>query len=398
MTRFLRILSLALLAFAAPALADPFGNIRPTDSSQPNLASTQGSGHYTTNHCLIAADGKGSIGDFGATCATSFGVQTSIASASTTDLGTLTTNSALVTGTTTITSFGSSASTSKAYWFVQFDGALTITYNASSLITPTGANITTAANGFALLYYRGSGNWTVLSYQPPATVITPPTMHSQTFTSSGTFTIPASATSTTPFRFSVFGGAGGGGSNSGGSGGGAGAGGSGCAAGYVLSGFTAGQNATITIGSGGTGSFYIANNGTNGTATTLAYNAHTVFNCGGGNGGTSGSCTNTCTGGAAGALTTDFTGLTTIDTISAGSATAGGIGAYAGGSEGLGGAGGSNPMGIGGVLNVCTAGGPAQTGANGVGFGAGGAGGCSSGGQSTGGNGTSGGVIISWVL
>jgi hypothetical protein len=40
-----------------------------------------------------------------------YGAQTSIASATTTDLGTITTHNALVTGTVTITSFGSSAST-----------------------------------------------------------------------------------------------------------------------------------------------------------------------------------------------------------------------------------------------------------------------------------------------
>ncbi len=396
--KFLRVALALLIALAVPAIAGPFGNIAPTNPALPNLASTQGATHYTINDCLVAADTKGSIGDFGATCATSFGAQSSIASASTTDLGTLTTNSALITGTTTITSLGSSASTSKPYWFVEFNGALTLTYNATSLITPTAANITTAANGFALMYYRGSGNWTVLFYQPPSTATTPPVLHSQTFTSSGTFTFPAGTTSTTPFRFTSIGAGAGGGSNSGSSGGGGGGGGGGAAAAFLVSGFTAGQNATITIGAGGPGSFNAANAGSNGTATTIVYAATTMISTGGGIGGTSGVCSNTCAGGAAGTVSNNFTGLTLIDTIASGNANPGSYGTYVGGSDGIGGAGGGNPMGPGAQPNFCTAGGPSQTGNNGAGYGGGGAGGCSSGGQSLGGNGSSGAVIVQWVL
>ncbi|MDX2074712.1 MAG: hypothetical protein SFX19_10190 [Alphaproteobacteria bacterium] len=89
-----------------------------------------------------------------------------IASATTTDLGTLTTNIATITGTTTITGLGSSASAANPLYFVRFTGALTLTHNATSLILPGAANITTVAGDSAIMLYLGSGNWKCLFYQP----------------------------------------------------------------------------------------------------------------------------------------------------------------------------------------------------------------------------------------
>lgn len=87
-----------------------------------------------------------------------------IASATTTDLGTLAGNMAEVTGTTTITSFGSSASTDRPLFYVRFTGALTLTHNGTSLILPGSANITTVAGDAGLFEYLGSGNWRCLGY------------------------------------------------------------------------------------------------------------------------------------------------------------------------------------------------------------------------------------------
>lgn len=87
-----------------------------------------------------------------------------IASATTTNLGSLSTNLAKITGTTTITSFGSGASTAAPIYFVTFAGILQLTYNGTSMILPTAANITTAAGDFAIALYLGSGNWQVLAY------------------------------------------------------------------------------------------------------------------------------------------------------------------------------------------------------------------------------------------
>lgn len=61
-----------------------------------------------------------------------------------------------ITGTTTITDidFGTDKAGRKAW--VQFAGALTLTHNASTLILPTGANITTAAGDTACFVSEGS--------------------------------------------------------------------------------------------------------------------------------------------------------------------------------------------------------------------------------------------------
>lgn len=85
-----------------------------------------------------------------------------IASATTCDLGGTKGKYLRVTGTTTITGFGTSpAGTLK---IVRFAGVLTLTYNATSLILPGAASITTAAGDVAVMSSEGSGNWRCLSY------------------------------------------------------------------------------------------------------------------------------------------------------------------------------------------------------------------------------------------
>jgi len=87
-----------------------------------------------------------------------------IASAATTDLGAVTGLMHDITGTTTITSFGT---VSAGVWkLIKFEGALTLTHNATSLICPGGENITTADGDVALVMSEGSGNWRVLGYWP----------------------------------------------------------------------------------------------------------------------------------------------------------------------------------------------------------------------------------------
>ena len=87
----------------------------------------------------------------------------SIASAATTNIGAAASNSVRITGTTTITSLGTIAA--GASRTVTFTGALTLTHNATSLILPGGANITTAAGDVAEFESLGSGNWRCTSYQ-----------------------------------------------------------------------------------------------------------------------------------------------------------------------------------------------------------------------------------------
>src|SRR3989338_2233539 len=86
-----------------------------------------------------------------------------IASATTTNIGAATGKFLHITGTTTITGLGTVA---EGIWrIVKFTGALTLTHNATSLILPSAANITTAANDRAIFISLGSGNWLCLFFE-----------------------------------------------------------------------------------------------------------------------------------------------------------------------------------------------------------------------------------------
>ncbi len=86
-----------------------------------------------------------------------------IASATTTDLSTVSSNYITVTGTTTITGFGTvSAGIIKT---LRFSGALTLTHNATSLILPLGGNFTTTVGDIFVFRSEGSGNWRCIASQ-----------------------------------------------------------------------------------------------------------------------------------------------------------------------------------------------------------------------------------------
>jgi hypothetical protein len=87
---------------------------------------------------------------------------TDIASAGTTNIAAATGNYVVVTGTTTITALGTAQA--GAVRIVRFSGALILTHNATSLILPTTANITTAAGDVAVFVSEGSGNWRCTGY------------------------------------------------------------------------------------------------------------------------------------------------------------------------------------------------------------------------------------------
>ena len=89
--------------------------------------------------------------------------EASVASAATCDIGGATSDNVLITGTTGITSFGTGTAGIRRY--VRFAGALVLTHNATSLILPTSANITTVAGDSLIAECVGSGNWKVLVYQ-----------------------------------------------------------------------------------------------------------------------------------------------------------------------------------------------------------------------------------------
>ncbi len=108
-----------------------------------------------------------------------------VASASSVDLGAVVGRIVDVTGTTTITSFGTVAA---GFWrIVRFTGALTLTHNGTSLILPTGANITTASGDCIIAVSLGSGNWLVTHYEPKrARFVAVNVSGSQTFSTSQT--------------------------------------------------------------------------------------------------------------------------------------------------------------------------------------------------------------------
>lgn len=85
-----------------------------------------------------------------------------IPSATSTPIGAATGNYVKVTGTTTITSFDTVQAGTRRV--VEFTGILILTHNATTLILPSGANITTAAGDCATFISEGSGNWRCTSY------------------------------------------------------------------------------------------------------------------------------------------------------------------------------------------------------------------------------------------
>lgn len=99
-----------------------------------------------------------------------------LASAATVDISTQNSNNLTITGTTTITSFGSAAA--GVIRRLVFSGTLTLTHNASSLILPGAANIVTAAGDTAEFLSIEAGRWRCTAYQKAsgAPVVAPPTI------------------------------------------------------------------------------------------------------------------------------------------------------------------------------------------------------------------------------
>jgi len=89
--------------------------------------------------------------------------EVSVASATTTSIGAAASTNVLITGTTTITAFDTVQA--GIVRKVRFNGVLTLTYNATTLILPTTASINTAANDCAEFESLGSGNWICRQYQ-----------------------------------------------------------------------------------------------------------------------------------------------------------------------------------------------------------------------------------------
>ena len=144
------------LTHHATALILPGGKSILTTALDHALLQYLGGGNW---RCLAYFKASGE-----ALFAVGYGVSTTIASAATVDLGTATALNVLISGTTPITSFGSSATTARPIYRTRFSNVLTLTHNAVSLILPGGLNIVTASGDAAVWEYLGGGNWKLLSY------------------------------------------------------------------------------------------------------------------------------------------------------------------------------------------------------------------------------------------
>jgi hypothetical protein len=90
--------------------------------------------------------------------------EVSVASAATVDLGAQPSRRVAITGTTTITSFGSVTDRER---IVRFLGDLTLVHDGTSLnLRNGGANIATAAGDVAFFCSDASGNWSLAAYRP----------------------------------------------------------------------------------------------------------------------------------------------------------------------------------------------------------------------------------------
>ena len=93
-----------------------------------------------------------------------FGQEFVIASAATTDLGSAPGHNVSITGTASITSFGTSAQLVAPIYIGRFTQSCTLT-TSTSLVLPSGLNISTQNGDSFIAEYMGSGNWRVLHYQ-----------------------------------------------------------------------------------------------------------------------------------------------------------------------------------------------------------------------------------------
>lgn len=117
------------------------------DDMDPELGASQG----------LLADGDAMAGPL------AFSSHGNIASAATVDLATLDGNMGVLTGTTTVTAWGTVQAGAR-FW-LRCAAATPLTHNATSAIIQAGASITTAAGDLLELLSEGGGNWRIFLWR-----------------------------------------------------------------------------------------------------------------------------------------------------------------------------------------------------------------------------------------
>lgn len=125
-------------------------------SGQTGVAVAQG------GSALVFCDGTDILSGVAEAAATA---EVTVASATTTDIAGAASEFVAVSGTATITSFGTGANRKR---FARATGAFTITHNASSLICPGGQNILAASGDTFVVVFDSSSNARIYSYQRAA--------------------------------------------------------------------------------------------------------------------------------------------------------------------------------------------------------------------------------------
>lgn len=106
-----------------------------------------------------------STGSIGGVTIGTFGQEVPIASAATTDLGLAPNHVVLITGSATISSFGSNASIQAPIYHCRVAAGLQINFNATSMILPGNTNLAVNAGDAFLAQYLGTGNWKMTIFQ-----------------------------------------------------------------------------------------------------------------------------------------------------------------------------------------------------------------------------------------
>jgi hypothetical protein len=231
----------------------PINVLRDTASGPFSLA---GGEVFLGNNYLVQYDATRGAFHLVNNPATGSNPLSTLSGSGTTDLGSASSRFVNITGSATITSFGSSASTSFPLYSIIFGGS-SIVATSASLIVPGNANITTLPGDYALAAYLGSGNWKILTYtRAIGLTLLPVPIFQQV--GSCPWTIPTAA-GILPSRvdFQIVGGGGGGGGN----GNDGGAGGASAFNGITVGGGAGGVHSTTAFGvdggaggSGGAGS------------------------------------------------------------------------------------------------------------------------------------------------